>query len=143
MTGANSNMDKIVNYIRKNKKLTTLARCIQKGFTKEFQNIIMGYYERVPEATTLLVEHPGDRESNNVIYNIEFQTNESSIGLMGILLLSLYALEYADIFHMTPIVYVGKKSFYYDKNLDYKTKNVFEYYFNPVSEICQYYSQGE
>lgn len=128
-------MSTIVNYIRKNRTLTFLARCIQKGFTKEFQNVVMGYYERIPEETTILVEHPGERERYKVIYNIEFQTDESSIGLMGMLLLSLYALEYADIFHMIPIVYIGEKSFYYDKKWDYKTKNVFEYYFNPVSDV--------
>ena len=49
---------------------------------------------------------------------------------------TLYSLIFPSSLRMIPVVEWGTKSVYYDPGMDPVTRNVFEYYFEPVANIC-------
>ena len=129
--------DRIVCYLRKHKRLYSIARCIQKINSPVIPKLIAGYYDSTARETTVLIEHPGDRAPDTIVYYSSLGIeNEYICGFFASLRGELEKLNFADRLGMTPVIRWGKGfSVYYDVGMDSETQNVFEYYFKPVSDI--------
>lgn len=133
---------KIREMIETNNKLYVIAKCIKKRNDPNFIKLLRGYYEDPHDYISILAIHGGIKYSDKVVYHIKiYETdNEKNIernhmGFAAALYLSLIDLNFSDYFGMVPVVEWGNTATYYDSSMDNVTKNVFEYYFNPVSSI--------
>ena len=79
-------------------------------------------------------------EPDKWIYEIYFNTEYQLCGFCSLYKFVLAHLAYAEDLGLTPVVYWGNRTLYYDSTIQ-NTNNCFEYYFKPVSEIS--YSQVE
>lgn len=121
-----------------NKCLYVAVRCLYSFSTKDFQNLIYSYYAESQEMTSLLIEHSGELCPRDTIYWIQFyRTNEKrkGPGFFAMMRRLLEMLNFADTMNLIPVVEWGEKSAYYDHDMDAVTHNVFEYYFQPVSNV--------
>lgn len=130
--------------IIKNDKLYVLIRCIKSINDPNLSKLLKGYYEEASSQSAFIwikrrgIQYP---ESHAVYYIVQEKTENktaikrSNVGFCAILHRTLVQLFFADYFDFTPVVEWGRESAYYDDEMDLVTKNVFEYYFNPVSPI--------
>ena len=80
----------------------------------------------------IVVRHLGEEYAGKIVYNIYL--NDEFGGFFALLRWVCTALVYADERGFIPFVSLGDKCKYFDPDLK-ETKNVFEYYFEPVSSI--------
>lgn len=130
--------------IGKHQSLYCLIRSIKCIHSKVFYKLIFGYYEDSTEFTSFIIEHKGDMYPECIIYHI-LTTNrgfldteemqQCVIGLFGLFRHVLQGLIIAENLGAIPVVEIGTNSLYHDPDLDDLTKNVFEYYFEPVSFV--------
>lgn len=133
---------KIKLKIRNNKKLYSLARFINSWNTNTFYKLIFGFYEETYEYSSFLIEHLGEMYPENIVYDISIGVPEdkdkeqrSQVGFFAQFRWILQALNVAEYLNAVPTVNLGINSAYYDSEMDNITKNIFEYYFMPVSRI--------
>lgn len=125
-----------------NKKLYCLIRAAKSWRTENFYKLLFGYYENGKDFSSFILEHLGEKHPDDIIYDISIDVPENSIenhrthvGFFDRIRQILGALSVADHLNASPVVNWGTNSAYYDPEMDNVTKNVFEYYFQPVSEI--------
>lgn len=120
--------------IKKNDKLYVIARCIKNINNPEYVQLVKGFYERYYyDASSILVHHYGQEEPDKLVFVIH--NDDCSYGFCALLVNALSFLNCADIANAIPTILWSKHTLYYDIELENKTHNVFEYYFDPVSDI--------
>ena len=134
--------EKIKKIIKKNDRIYLMAQCIHNFNNPDFVKLIKGYYEDPHDYVTVLVEHSGIKFHDKIVYHIKiYETvdkknfKRDGMGFAAALYLSLIDLNFADYFGLTPVVEWGNTATYYDLGMDKITRNVFEYYFESISEI--------
>lgn len=128
----------------KNDRIYILLRCIKSLNDPNLSKLLKGFYEGgSTQYAFILVNRIGTKHPEaNVVYHItqgkakdDNHTTRSEVGFCAILRNTLVYLYFADYFKFTPVVEWGQELTYYDSEMDSVTKNVFEYYFKPVSQI--------
>lgn len=129
--------NKIVDIVKKKKILYVMARFIKNINDPDLIKLIKGYYEKDSSSLSIIITHNGTKYPNDVIYHIDMEklAGSNRLGLFAALRWILVTLNVSDFFGFIPVVEWGKTSSYYDPGMNKITTNVFEYYFNPVSEI--------
>ncbi len=126
--------ERLKKAIKKNDKLYVMARCIKNINDPEYVQLVRGYYEPYyGDASSALIYHYGDKEPNKIIVGI--CPSDYNCGFCALLTQTLYSLNFADNINAIPSVYWSKDTLYYELEFDSETDNVFEYYFQPVSDI--------
>lgn len=98
-------------------------------------DLLNGFYENTDASQCFLIKHCGKKNNNVFIYHIEAGTkNPVNAGFWGLMRTILEELLVADRFNFIPVVEIGKYVFYFNGEKN-GSKNVFEYYFEPVSHI--------
>lgn len=134
--------EKIRSIITGNRRLYILTRFLKSGNTDQFFKLVYGYYKGLPDVACFVLEHLGNNCPENIIYDISIDVPEkpekikrSHVGLFAQLRYILQALNTGEQINAIPVINYGINSAYYDSEMDNITKNVFEYYFKPVSHI--------
>ncbi len=131
----------IKKIIINNNKLYVFAQCINNLNDPNYIKLIKGYYDGSYDYTSILVTRNGIRFPSIIVYHIvDCKVNNGKnikgrMGFCAVLRWTLEKLYFSDYFGFTPIVEWGNVIPYYDTGMDIVTKNVFEYYFEPVSKI--------
>lgn len=135
-------LKKLKEFIKGHDRLYVLARCIKNISDPTLYKLLKDYYEPAEEQnqySLLTIEHFGNKHPNKFIYfiNINNDPNQTrgTVGMYATIRRILEWLNFADTLGAIPVVSLGKNGTYYDEGMDHITKNVFEYYFLPVSEI--------
>lgn len=125
-----------------NKKIYSLARAARSWRDEDFYKLVFGYYEEGIDFSSFVFEHLGEKYPNNIIYDISIdvpknpsESRRTLAGFFAQLRWILLALNVADQLNAVPVVNWGINSAYYDSEMDNMTRNVFEYYFEPVSDV--------
>ncbi len=122
--------------VKGNRTAYLAARGFIGWASEERYRLLKGYYENNPDVTTLIVNHLGERNPGRMIYYLGTGDDAVATGGFGALLRwVLYGIGYAEELGMTPVIKWGRHTHYYDSDMDGKTGNVFEYYYEPVSDI--------
>ena len=128
-------MNALKESIRSHKKLYVLSRMIQNFANEDFYRLLWGYYECSPDVSTLLLEKQNSDDDRIAYYISCGEEGKVLSGFFAILRWQLGQINYARHLGFIPIVVWGDQVVYYDKGMDVFTKNVFEYYFEPVSDL--------
>ncbi len=137
-------LTKIKEVLKKNDKVYVFLKCIGSINNADFLKLIKCYYGWSKESANfapLTIEHLGGNHPDRLIYLIYYSENvmgkklRGHSGMFANIRRVLEWLNFADILGMTPVVMSGNSDTYYDEEMDQITTNVFEYYFNPVSDI--------
>ena len=124
------NRKKISGWMRKHPRIFYLFRCL-KGFRNK--NFITDV-NRINESNLVLnFQTYGEKNPDKNIYYIRL--NSPHKGFFSMFLLVLDALVVADQYHLTPAVEYGNKSLYYENDKINGSRNPFEYYYEPVSDV--------
>lgn len=116
----------IVKRIKNNKTWYFWAKIIQSCKNEDFREYVRGFQG----ADILMVKHLGNLYPDKLVYNIDIT---EKLGFFGMVEFTLQYLMYAEKYHLTP--YVNWSGCYAESLPVNGTKNVYEYYYNPVSEI--------
>ena len=85
---------------------------------------------------TFLMKHYGNLYESKVIYLYTSGVNsKTTIGFFALIRSVLDFLRCSSQLGFIPVIFWGENNTYYDMDLDYLTKNAFEYYYEPVSSI--------
>ena len=122
-------LSKIKKRLRQNKRFYYLANLFRYFGNKEFSEYVRGFGGE----DTVLIQHPGELYPEYIVYPIS--NRGEAVGFFAELQCTLKYLYYADRFCFTPVVSWVKKSLYQEDVLWDGTRNVFEYYFQPVSNM--------
>ena len=117
------------NRLISNKKIYPFLMAVKSLKNIEIRNKVWDLSHNRDE---LIIRHGGDLYTGKIIYNINI--NEGSGGFFALMRWACTALEYADNRGFLPYVCFGEKCRYFDEGIE-ETDNVFEYYFEPVSEV--------
>ena len=135
-------MKRIKRFIKRHDKLLVIARCIKNLNDPRLVKLIKGYYENPHDYASIIIEHNGMKFPDVIVYYISYFTMADTdnlkrlpAGFCASLYWTLRHLSASDYFSLIPVVEWGVNSIYHDVGMDLITLNVFEYYFNPVSEI--------
>lgn len=133
-------LNKLKELVRKNDSLYVIAKCVKNSKNPEMIDLIRGYYNfSYDKANVFIVEHCGNSLPNNIVYDISFGVDQPCImGFAALLYHTLYYLKFSEIIGAVPKITWDCKTIYYDHQMDSVTNNVFEYYFEPVSEVSKY-----
>lgn len=125
---------RIKEAIKKNDRLYVVARCIKNINDPEYVQLVRGYYEPYYcDASSALIYHYGDKEPNKIIVGI--CPADYTCGFCALLTQTLFSLNFADNIDAIPSIFWSRDTHYYDPELNSETDNVFEYYFQPASDI--------
>ena len=131
---------KLREMINRNDKLYAIERVIRNMDDHKLIELILNYYKSRSECTSITISHNGEKYPTELIYYIPYWWENGALSITGIgfcaaLRRLLELLFFSDHFRFTPVVYWGNVATYYDSSMDTVTKNAFEYYFEPVSNI--------
>ena len=117
-----------------------MVKYIKHNNDSELIRIIRGLYDLdYNSAHTFVIEHFGECLSDKIIYNISFGEEEScDIGFAAMIYHLLYYLKIAEMIGAVPMVKWGQLTLYHDHQMDSITNNVYEYYFEPISDVIEY-----
>ena len=132
MTIFMANIYDIKNFVKKSPRLECIYMCLNAlrniDECKRIVNLKRSPY-------TIEVRSFGNITTNKWIYCIDFDEGYRFNGFCSLYRFVLLHLAYAEYMNFTPIVRFGNKTLYYDSEIEH-TKNAFEYYFEPVSNIA-------
>lgn len=130
---------KIYNLIKSNPKLYVIAKSMKDINNPELYMLLRGHYDYRAQATAITVRHLGELNQDKIIYYcVAGDDVIATGGFCALLRESLLSIGFAGEMGMTPVIKWGEHTHYYDQGMDKVTKNVFEYYFKPVSNVpCQ------
>ena len=133
-------MEKLKGFIKRHGRLYVMAKCFCSINDPNLLKLMKGFYgSDNSDSDTLLIEHYGQKFPDTLVYNMSIGEKDVSVtGLGARLHQLLYRLRFSDFINAKPRVFWGNKMAYYDKQMDKETKNVFEYYFEPVSDLSNY-----
>lgn len=121
-----------ISGIKKHPKLYVLSKCLQKLTKYDLYELICGYYEDRSDLSTIVLKRRGDLHPDRIVF---VDDRQDKAGFYGALRNTLCMLNTANYLGFTPVVVWGEQSRYYDPGMDAVTKNAFEYYYEPVSDI--------
>ena len=133
-----STLSNIKAEIKKRDKLYTILLCIKYRNDSNFLKLIKGYYVKQNEYTSILISHNGTKRTDKLVYHIKYPDEKPGItkkAFCATLRVTLDRLLFAEYYGMIPVVEWGEKLTFYDPGMDQITKNVFEYYFEPIFGI--------
>lgn len=118
------------NWLRKIKKIELWHRCWELHNNQEFRDFVLKEY---PSSKWLKVNTFGDEHKGEIIYFI----NEygESVGFFSEVIFTLFRLYFAYERGFVPYVEWGVNHLYYEPKGVNGIKNVFLYYFEPVSDV--------
>ena len=130
------------DFLSRHDRLYVIAKCVTHLNDPKYIGLLKGYYEKSHEYVTLLIEPRGEKYPDKIIYDVRYgipkkekNMERENVGFCALLRLTLLRWIFPDSLGMTPAVEWGRASCYYDSGMDAVTKNVFEYYFEPVAQI--------
>ena len=129
--------DQLITKCKDNSKIYCIYLLLKSLNNKELCENIIGIKKN---PYSVMINRYGNMEPDKWIYVIYFNTEYQRSGFCSLYKFVLAHLAYAKDLGLTPVVYWGNKTLYYDSTIQ-STTNCFEYYFKPVSEIS--YSQVE
>lgn len=124
--------------IKKNNKLYMILLCIRYRNDPNLFNLIKGYRINQNEHISLLISHKNAKCGDKLIYHIKYPDDRSGNtkkAFCATLRVTLDRLLFAEHYGLIPVVEWGEQLTFYDSEMDKVTKNVFDYYFEPVSGI--------
>lgn len=135
--GMNMNRRKIWYRLRNHKRLYAMAKFLRNWHNEEFCKLIVGYYEESDDFVSFMINRYGKLHPDVIVEHILMYPDgpRKIIGFMAIIRAILRGLIVADNLGFVPVVEIGSSCVCYDSGMDSITKNVFEYYFKPVSDI--------
>lgn len=125
------NFNKIKQYIKKYPQLESLYMGIKSLNDPSLSEKIIGIKKN---PYNLIMKKNGESRPKENIYFISLDKEYCINGFCSLLRFTLYYLAFAEDINMTPVVKWGKNTLYYDNTIKW-TDNVFEYFFNAVSEV--------
>lgn len=130
------------DFLDRHDKLYAIVKCITHLSDPKYAGLLKGYYEKSSEYVTLLIEHRGEKYADKIIYDVRYSvpqkdnvSKRENGGFCALLRMTLLRWSFPDAMGMIPAVEWGSMSRYYDSGMDSVTKNVYEYYFEPVMQI--------
>lgn len=121
---------KLLEYLKKNEKLSYLYVCWMNRNQSDFRDFVRHGYN-TPDYLKISSKKQG--RHHEIAYMIKETGN--GVGFFGEFDFLMDKLYFADERGFIPYVEWGEGHLYYDGNI-FGTKNVYEYYFKPVSDIC-------
>lgn len=124
--------------LKKNDKLYVLVKCIRHLNSPTMISLIRGYFYQPYNNLTLILNGPSS-DVKETVYYINIGVGETrETGFCVLLRYTISALAAGESLGLVPFVEWGNGLYhYYDNGMDSETRNVFLYYFNPVSHINQ------
>lgn len=120
---------KVGKIIKRSRKLYSLIKVLRLSKGAELIDVICGTEGVYP----IIVHDQGNYNPNRLIYYIA--RKDQNEGFFAMLRTTLYYLEFADRFHLSPYIKWSDECAYYQKQGYEGRKNPFEYYFKPCSDI--------
>ena len=124
------NIDNLKKKIKSSPKLECIYMTFKAMKNEELAKQMVGT-KRNPDS--LIVNHFGTKNPNKYIYCVVLDDDARFNGFCSLYRMTLMYLAYAENMMMTPVVYWGANTLYYDESIS--AKNVFDYYFRPVSKV--------
>ena len=126
----------LVKFVKNNPKLYVLFRSIKSINDPNLYKLLRELYEYdYVNSTIMQVDCWGDSFQDDIVYYIYPGMDRSRAGLCALIRDALEYLNISDRFQFTPVIHWDKNILYYDIDMEEATRNVFEYYFEPVSNI--------
>lgn len=124
---------KLKEFIKKHDKLYVIARCIKSINDPDMIKLLRGHYDyQYYDDASVVVHHYGDKYPDKIVVCIY---NNASWGFCAMLFEALTCLSCADIIDAIPSILWSTQTLYYESKMNNETDNVFEYYFEPISDI--------
>lgn len=120
-------LTKIKDMFKKNEKTYFYANLIRFSRNEEFRDCVRSFNS----CDVIHIQHPGELFPQSIYYCIK---NHGS-GFWSEVLLTMQYLQFAELFKLVPVICWDKSGIYVEDFPINGTKNGFEYYFEPVSEI--------
>ena len=129
----------LIETLKENDVLYILGKYVKTRKNKELSHLVRSYYQPAFEGCVYFLEHPGTLLPNKTIYDISVgETEKKEVGFCAEMHHLLYKLMFADEYNLSPRVVWGCGSPYYEAELEKKSNNAFEYYFEAISEASDY-----
>lgn len=123
--------EKLKNYVKHSPRLECLYMCLNALGNQELAKQIVGI-KRNPY--NLIMRRNGNLLPDKNIYSILFDKGYEVNGFCSLFRFVLSHLAFSEDINMIPYVSWGKNTLYYDETINW-TNNVFDYYFETVSEV--------
>lgn len=117
--------------IKKNKKIYAIAKVIKMSKDAELIDVLCGR----EGVYSVIYHHNGEKNANKLIYYISREDQHE--GFFALLRTTLYHLEFANRFHLTPYVEWSNKCSYFERGGYNGQMNPFEYFFEQPSNITK------
>lgn len=125
------NLDTIKNRIKNNPR----TGCIIIAFRSlKDANACKKIIDTKTSPYLIQVQSLGELEKEKWIYYINIDSDYKYNGFCSLIKTILQLLAYAEFFGLTPVVNIGTSTMYFDKEIKLGS-NVFEYFFEQVSEV--------
>lgn len=116
-----------INKLKNNKTIYFYYRILRYWRSTDFRDLVRGFMG--PDE--VLVRHPGEKGPDEYVYSM----NADNSGFFVEINKVLGGLYYAEAFHLKPVVDWSSNCLYLGNDPVNGTRNVFEYYFEPLSEF--------
>ena len=120
----------VLKFLTMHEKVNYIVNCVRFFRNKDFRKSVLGIDH---DPMVIRYENYGDQNPNELIYLI-FLDN-FALGFFSLFLAVMDGLYFAERFHMIPVVEYCDQCLYCEGYPVNGGKNVFEYYFEPVSDI--------
>lgn len=121
---------KIKEYLKKNDLMRYSVVCLKMCRDRQFRNKLISLYD-TPDV--LLFRHMGEENTTENIYMI--YCDNPTRGFFSLFNLVLDGLQFADYYHMTPVVEWGPSTLFHEEGGIDGIQNSFEYYFKQPGGI--------
>lgn len=121
---------KITEWLKKSEKFMFWNRCFNLSRDQEFRNLVLNEY---PSSKWLKVNNYGSQYHGEMVYLIKEFGGE--VGFFSEVIFTLFRLYFAYDRGLVPYVEWGSEHLYYESDGINGEKNVFLFYFEPVSEV--------
>ena len=130
-------MEKLKRFIKKHDKLYVISRLLYSLNDANLLKLLKGFYDGDSDFLLLIVNRAQYfYHGKNPIYIIDYGcNNRCTMGFAAMLRGTLLSLELSEFLSYKPVVIWGKNTKYYDEEMTECSRNVFTYYFQPVSDI--------
>ena len=125
------NLDGIKQRVKENPRLACIYMCIKSLKSKERCEAFIASQN---DPYVVKINRMGELQKHSWMYVICFDKGYEYNGFCSLYRFLLAHLAYAEDLGFIPVVYWGERILYFDPSIN-EIKNVFEYYFEPVSNI--------
>lgn len=123
-------MLEIKEWLKRNERIHYFGICFKMRRDEKFHEKLFTLYDK-PDV--LMFKHLGQENSDKNVYLL--YCNNPQRGFFSLFNLVLDGLEYADYYHLTPVVEWGSSTLYHEDGGMNGTQNSFEFYFKQTSDI--------